>query len=500
MTLSRRDFLKISAILAGSAALSSCRPVYDWVDGIGPSDRGQAIGPFSKLPEGDFHMLNRLTFGPTIAEREHFGQIGISNWIEEQLAPDMLDNFSLDLRLRNLGTLEKNASDLFEQSNKLFDDLDKKTVPGELRQATLLRQVYSEHQLYEVMVEFWNDHFNITTNKGDCFFLKTVDDRETIRANALGSFHDLLWASAHSPAMLVYLDNQANHKGAPNENYARELMELHTLGVDGGYSQTDVMELARCLTGWGVKEHFWRGDFTFNEALHDEGSKTVLGMKIEPAGQSEAESVIEQLAEHPSTARFVSTKLARRFISDDVPAELVEKATAAFKRTHGDIRAVLRVILLDGLAHMQPKYKRPVNFVTSALRQLQAETDGGNRLQDYLLRMGQPYFGWPTPDGYPDHSNRWQGNLIPRWQFAFALVRDELGNTSVNLPDLVNISGANSMPAALDEISTLLLGTPLDVNLRAELISSLSALGASEKEIVSVITGGILASPAFQWR
>ncbi|GAB4417366.1 MAG: DUF1800 domain-containing protein [Anaerolineales bacterium] len=500
MTLSRRDFLKLSALVAGSAALSACGPVYDLLEGQAPFEAKQAWGPLTRLPASDFRALGRMTFGPTISERKRVAQIGLMNWIEEQLDPESLEAFSLSLRLRNLTTLDKSANDLFDISNELFDSFDKQTVPGQLRQATLLRQVYSPRQLYEVMVEFWSDHFNITTEKGDCYYLKTVDDREVIRAHALGNFRDLLWASAHSPAMLVYLDNQANHKGAPNENYARELMELHTLGVDGGYSQNDVMELARCFTGWTVKERFWRGEFTFEDDLHDNGVKTVLGMRIDPAGQAEAEGVIERLALHPSTARYISTKLARRFISDDPPAEAIEKATAAFIQTQGDIRAVLRVILLDGLAGMQPKYKRPVNFVTSALRLLDAETDGGNAVQKYLLRMGQPYFGWPTPDGYPDDNLRWQGNLMPRWQFAFALVQNEIGKTKVNLRELVERIGTQSPTALLDAVSTLLLGVPLEPSQRNTLLSALSGTGASKADMLRIITGGILASPAFQWR
>ena len=180
-------------------------------------------------------------------------------------------------------------------------------------------------------------------DRGNGFYLKTVDDREVIRKHALGSFRDLVWASAHSPAMMTYLDNQANEKSHPNENYARELMELHTLGVDGGYSQKDVMELARCLTGWNVKEHFWLGDFVFKEELHDSGVKHVLGLAIQPSGIQEAEQVIEMLAVHPSTAKFISTKLARRFIADEPPQPLIEKAAQTFLNTKGDILSLIHI-------------------------------------------------------------------------------------------------------------------------------------------------------------
>jgi len=363
----------------------------------------------------------------------------------------------------------------------------------------LIRQVYSKRQLYELIVEFWTDHFNIYAEKGNCFYLKTVDDREVIRKHALGSFRDLIWASAHSPAMMVYLDNQANHKGAPNENYARELMELHTLGVDGGYTQQDVMELARCFTGWTVKEHFWLGDFVFKDEFHDTGTKNVLEMPIPNAGIREAEQVLEMLATHPSTAHFIATKLTRRFIADEPPQEIVEKAAQTFLNTKGDIKSVLRVILLDGMSFAQPKYKRPVNFVLSALRMLNAETDGAG-IQDYLLRMGQPYFNWPTPDGYPDRSDAWQGNLMPRWQFGFELIRNEIKGTKHNLKALMDISSSDSLQGDVDAVASLLFGMPIASVTRDELIDSIISAGASEEETLQIITAGLIASPAFQWR
>jgi len=349
------------------------------------------------------------------------------------------------------------------------------------------------------MVEFWSDHFNIFIEKGNGFFLKTVDDREVIRKHALGSFRDLVWASAHSPAMMIYLDNQANEKSHPNENYARELMELHTLGVDGGYSQHDVMELARCLTGWNVKEHFWLGDFVFKEDLHDTGEKKVLGLTIQSAGQSEAEQVIEYLVMHPSTARFISTKLARRFIADEPPQEIIEKATQTFLATQGDIKSVLRVILLDGLSLAQPKYKRPANFILSSLRMLNVETDAV-ALHDYLLRMGQLYFNWPTPDGYPDRSEAWQGNLMPRWQFAFELIRNEIKDTKHNLNVLLDVSSTGILQDDVDALASLLLGAPVERVARDELIASVRSAGATPEETLQIIAASLIASPAFQWR
>jgi uncharacterized protein (DUF1800 family) len=276
-------------------------------------------------------------------------------------------------------------------------------------------------------------------------------------------------------------------------------MELHTIGVDGGYSQQDVMELARCLTGWNVKEHFWLGDFVFKEDLHDTGVKNVLGLAIQPSGVKEAEQVIEHLVTHPSAARFIATKLTRRFIADEPPPVIVEKAAQTFLNTNGDIKSVLRVILLDGLPLAQPKYKRPANFVLSALRMLNVETDAA-ALQDYLLRMGQSYFNWPTPDGYPDHSEAWQGNLMPRWQFVFELIRNEIKNTKHDLNSLLDISSTGVLQDDVDSLISLLLGAPLERLTRDELIGSVLSAGATEEETLQIVTASVLASPAFQWR
>jgi uncharacterized protein (DUF1800 family) len=494
MTLSRRDFLKLGALVFSSAALTSCAPVYRRIAGDLPAL------PWAPLDELDFLALQRMTFGPRVEERLRFTEIGLQAWIEEQLAFESIDDFGCEIQLAPFKTLGMDANELEALSNQLFENYDRQTVPDQLRQATLLRQVYSKRQLYEVMAEFWNDHFNIYIEKGNCFYLKSVDDREVARKHAMGSFRDLVWASAHSPAMLVYLDNQANHKGAPNENYARELMELHTLGVNGGYTQGDVMELARCLTGWNVKDHFWLGDFVFKEDLHDSGAKKVLGMVIPDTGQGEVERVIENLVTHPSTAQFIAAKLARRFIADEPPQEVIEKAARTFLQTKGDIQAVLRVVLLDGLSSTQPKYKRPVNYVISALRMLNARTDGGPALQEYLLRMGQSYFNWPTPDGYPDRSAAWQGNLLPRWQYAFELIREEIKGTKTGLKELVDVSPAKNLQDEVDAVASLLLGASLTPVARDELIDSIQSAGADEAETLQIVTAGLLASPAFQWR
>jgi len=501
MTLSRRDFLKLASLLSASAALNACAPAVRRLTNDLPAV------PWSPLSAADFTALNRITFGARVDERARLAEIGLANYIEEQLDFETINDLALDLQLSNFDTLKMAANEIEAITNQLFDGYDRERPINELRQATFLRQLYSKRQLYEVMVEFWSDHFNIFIEKEPCFYLKTVDDRDVIRKHALGNFRDLVWASAHSPAMLTYLDNQANVKGTPNENYARELMELHTLGVDGGYTQNDVMQLARCLTGWSVKEHFWLGDFVFKEEQHEPGEKNVLGLAIQESGdalsgskgQSEAEQVIEHLALHRSTAKFICTKLARRFIADEPPQEIIEKAAQTFLATKGDIKSILRVILLDGLAFVQPKYKRPLNFVLSALRMLNVETDGV-ALQDHLSQMGQLAFNLPTPDGYPDRSDAWQGSLMPRWQFAFGLIRNELPKTKHNLNALLDVSSTGSLHTDVDSLTSLLLGSSLDRLTRDGMIDTVHSAGATPEETLQIIAASLIASPAFQWR
>lgn len=505
MTLSRREFLRMSAWLAAGASLSACAPIYSQLAEVPafPEDIGAILddpGTASRgIPETNFSDLARLTFGPRLEDRMAASKIGLQAWIEEQLAPEGLDDSACEIRLRPFETLSMRANDLADLGDKLFDGLDRLSVPDELRQSTLIRQVYSRRQLYEVMAAFWTDHFNISVDKGDCWFLKTVDDRKVIRQHALGNFGDLLWASVHSPAMLVYLDNQANRKEAPNENYARELLELHTLGVDGGYSQQDVMELARCLTGWTVKEHFWRGEFEFRSQFHDDGTKTVLGQVIEPGTQAEAERVIGILSRHPSTAQFISTKLARRFIADDPPKELTQKTASAFLQSGGDIRKTLRTLLLDGLQLTMPKFKPPVRFITSALRMLNAQTDGGHAIQETLENLGQAYFAWPTPDGYPDSSHAWQGNLMPRWRFAVELARGEIPNTNLDLPNLAGACGSLDPKGIFVCLSSLLTGRQLATGRLQILAPVLESVRGDEMESLRTAISVLLASPDFQW-
>jgi uncharacterized protein (DUF1800 family) len=487
--MQRREFLKLAGLVAATTAATSCTPVYRMLAGAGRA------APWIEGDGATFAFLNRLTYGPTMEERRHVAAVGTEAWIEEQLAPPAGPDLPAEIAVRPLTSLTLEAADL-----AVWERAD---VMAELKTSALLRRVYAGRQLMEVMTEFWTDHFNISVEKGACWYLKTIDDRDVIRRHALGNFGELLLASARSPAMLVYLDNQANDRRSPNENYARELLELHTLGIDGGYTQRDVMELARCLTGWTVRQRFWLGQFEFQPEKHDPGAKVVLGMPVAAAGGHEAEAILEQLAVHPSTARHLARKLARRFLAlePDEESDIVARAARAFLASKGEIRPVLKTILLDGLARHPsqptPKFKRPVHLVVSALRMLNAATDGGRGLHQHLARMGQPLFEWPTPDGPPDETAAWQTGLMARWEFACQLAGNRIPGTLIDLPAILQTTGAESPDGWIDALSNAALGKPLAEPGRTEVWRALSAV--DEDEGPSLLLAALLASPAFQW-
>jgi uncharacterized protein (DUF1800 family) len=253
------------------------------------------------------------------------------------------------------------------------------------------------------------------------------------------------------------------------------------------------MELARCLTGWTVKEHFWPGQFTFNPDLHDSAPKLVLGRRVEPAGQREAESILDELAIHPSTARHVATKLIRRFVSEAPPAQLIEDTAATFLATRGSIGAVLEKLLLEGLPEWGAKVKRPNDLIAGGLRTLAADTDGAQPLQDYLRQMGQPAFEWPTPDGPPDRSDYWISNLMPRWRFALDVAQNQIGGTTLDLEGLASAAGADTF----DGMAELLLGMRLDPELSSDLQTAIGQV--DEHTQLQLLLAGLLASPGFQW-
>lgn len=504
----RRSLLKAAA-LGGAASLTSCERATSWfTQGAGQGLAGPLTVCDGAEIDPDFHLLSRAAFGPWPGDVQRLRSMGRESWIREQLDPAGIDDSLCDLRAGGFESLMMQAGNAYE--------FDKNVLRDQITRHALLRAVYSQRQLFEVMVEFWTDHLNIDLEKGDCVYLKPSDDRDVVRKHALGNFRDLIMASAKSPAMLTYLDGRDNKvrrksDDKPNENYARELMELHTLGVHGGYTQDDVREAARCLTGWTVDKKARLSDSLnpfkpalaqtyFRKDWHDDGEKRLLGQVIAAGGgEGDIERLVDVVCAHPSTAKFISVKLCRRFVSYDPPGPLVDRVSAEFTRTGGDIRSLLRVILRSDefFASRGQLLKRPFRFVVSALRALGADTHAHRPLMDTLHRMGQGLFQHPTPDGYPDAESPWLGTLLWRWNFAFALA----GGKSPAVG-----SDVRALAGALDPAARHRRKGEAAPGLTEKLIAhftgrkagavELEAIGRGTDDVERV--GLILASPAFQ--
>jgi uncharacterized protein (DUF1800 family) len=330
-------------------------------------------------------------------------------------------------------------------------------VARDLEEGKILRAVYSNRQLEEVLTDFWFNHFNVFLDKGADHYLTTEYEREAIRRHVLGKFRDLLEATAKSPAMLFYLDNwesvgpntPAAFAGGPkgprrglNENYGRELLELHTLGVDGGYTQKDVTEVARCFTGWSIDRPNLGGGFRFAERQHDLGEKVVLGVKISAGGgEKDGEKVLDIVARHPSTAHFISKKLAQRFVADDPPPALVERMAQTFLKTDGDIRAVIGTMLESkefwSEGAYQSKMKSPLEVVVSAVRASNGNVDFAQALVNQVAQLGEPLYRKIEPTGYSNTSREWMNTagLMARMNFAVQLSGNKVPGVTVEQTD-----------------------------------------------------------------
>jgi uncharacterized protein (DUF1800 family) len=505
MKLPRRKFLTVGAGGIALAATTGCgqlpREIRQLLALVNPHDESFRPPAATEI-DPVIHALNRAGFGARPGDYQRVRKMGktpeaaAAAYLDQQLHPESIEDDDAEYAARRFEALQEPPGELFEYQPDLLHN--------ELMRATVTRAVLSERQLFEVMAQFWSDHFNIDPSKGDCKWLKVADDREVIRKHALGKFSDLLRASALSPAMLWYLDGRVNRRAnpsdRPNENYARELLELHTLGVHGGYTQKDVMEVARCLTGWTVRStvnppYLQVGKVEFDPALHDFGPKSILGQSVpatsitlrkevlEQRGRHELERVLQIVTAHPATARHLSAKLCRHFIADDPPASAVAKVADAFSKSEGDIRETLRALFQtdDFLLTRGNKFKRPFTFVVSALRASGAKTDCGMEIIDYLKRMGQAPFNYPTPEGYPDQAPPWMGTLLWRWNFAVALSQNSIKGTRTDLDALRADAGGD------EALMAHLLGRkphPAEAQAFADSGAGLALM---------------LASPGFQW-
>lgn len=486
--LSRRFFLRGAAGVA-LFSTSSCDRVGDLL-GMGPKI-GPCVPPTGEGIDLISHVLNRVSFGPTPSEYARVKGMGdsegsaVAAYLEEQLAPEKIPDKRAQRAARRFEALYAPLGEMYEYKEEFLLE--------QLTRATLVRATRSERQLYEVMTHFWTDHFNIDSSKEDCKWLKAADDREVIRKNALGKFSDLVQASALSPAMLWYLDGRQNRtrkeREKPNENYARELLELHTLGVGGGYSQEDVMEVARCLSGWTVrgKKKFFKGKVEFHAGSHDDGAKRVLGHELAAGGgKKDLEAVLDIVCNHPSTARHLAEKLCVRFIADEPSAESIEEVAKVFTGSGGDVRTTLRAVFatkefLSGARGA--KLKRPFELIVSALRATRAEVKDEMDLVDYLVRMGHAPFQYPTPDGYPDVASPWTGTLLWRWHFAVALARNDVSKKIV-----VDEKKLTTEAGGVEGLAASLLG-------RVATAGELESVERTGEPLAM-----ILASPGFQWR
>ena len=555
------------------------------------------------------YLLERFAFGARPGEVEKVAKMGPEKWLAQQLKGNLPDA-ELDKRLEAFPALKMTQEEMaatYVQNGRIRRILQRQGVIDaakmerkemnqkisayrkehglrgygllsnqELKGQKLMRAVYSENQLAEVMTDFWFNHFNVTTRDGGARSRTLSYERDAIRPNVLGEFRVILGATAKHPAMLYYLDNAQSRMAPPeqrqqakpepkkevasgemgmdggmdgdmggemakapekapakaqtppqrrrkyglNENYARELMELHTLGVDGGYTQQDVTEVARVLTGWaaapygngrkniekamarGNKNNILQGDFVFRKSWHDDKAKVVLGEKF-PAGGGleEGERVLDMLTSHPSTARFISTKLARRFVNDAPSDDLIDEMAETFTKTNGDIAAVMATLAQSRVfwaeAKKRSKMKSPFELAVSSLRALEADVKNPQPMMRWFDRMGEPLYGYLPPTGYPDYAESWanSGTLIARMNFGIHLATGRING--VTLKQLPENSGSLTTEQALAMYSKLLLPAQDTSAIASEVKETVPA--DAERKDVQVISM-LLGSPEFQYR
>ncbi len=490
--LNRREFIKKTAILGSAIALG----------------KDLASAKTIQKAEPALLFLKRSSYGVKKEDYDHINKIGIKDYLEEQLAVDEIEDEIADKKLIALNILNINRHDLFAVRN-----LESRAYKALLK-AFILRRVYSRKQLYEKMVEFWSDHFNIPVESYPEEVL--IFQREVIRKNALGNFKTMLFATAKSPAMLRYLDNENNIAEHPNENYARELLELHSLGVDGGYTETDVKEVARALSGWSIHNGTDDG-FIFNDDNHDKNEKTILGHTL-PAnrGIEDGLHVLNIVANHPSTAKYIAYKLCRRFISDNPPKSIVNKLADIYIKEKAEIKPILRALFNseEFYASSGQKLRRPLEFFIGSLRATNTEILEFWLLEESLLELDQLPYGWQPPDGYPDVAKKWASasGLLIRWNIANRLSHQasstsEYGYYGDLMANHDNLADLKTVKELVEEVSKQVFGAVLTGD-RLEPFINFASDNAGGNETVNKFLVArklaslyalMLSSKEFQW-
>jgi uncharacterized protein (DUF1800 family) len=520
------------------AAVLSCAPARVQAPGRADLTSTRELSGDEQIAQA----LDRLAFGGRPGDIAAVRAVGVDGWIARQLDKPTTRDEAAERAMASFPTLRLSAEELARRNPppsfsrrrrgdstppSPADSVERRRaaraasrVVADVAAAKIARALVSERQLEETMVDFWENHFSVFAGKGAVRYYLVEYDRDVIRPHALGHFRDLLGAVAKSPAMLFYLDNwqSAANRGL-NENYARELLELHTLGVDGGYTQADVIAVARALTGWSIAQPRRGGGFVFRPQWHDDGEKIVLGHRLPPGrGAEDGELVLDILARHPATAHYLATKLVRRFVSDTPSPTLVERAAATFTRTDGDIREVVRTIVsapeFFSRAAYRSKVKTPFELVVSTLRALGAEPDTSPRTARIVARLGQPIFGHQAPNGYPETGDAWMnaGAILNRINFGMAAAAGRLpGARADGWPGAAALRSTDRA-AQVDGVVAAFLHGDVSPETRAVLVAGENPLARpsaeSDREDVgqlppsglTQIVGLALGSPEFQRR
>jgi uncharacterized protein (DUF1800 family) len=599
---SRYSFIhRITAFLT---LLALCAPVFAFGD-RDSTKKDKALTQDQKI----LHVLNRLGFGARPGDVERVKKMGLDKYIDEQLNPSSISDTVAESKVKSLEIFNMSTAEVFakypnpgallrqlegrrnnqnqannnQNPDQQMTDKDRQERQAKLREYykeydlrpanqllpqitanRVLRAVYSEKQLQEVMVDFWQNHFNVYSGKNAVRWYIPSYERDVLRKNALGNFKDLVVGTAQHPAMLFYLDNfesrspnadtgnggggilqriaqnggqlnerqrerikqqrgwtdaeldqrlaqlktqsQNRQKRGINENYARELMELHTLGVEGGYTQADIVEVAKAFTGWtiadprgyrraaaneikgqenqalnrlqrmaGVPDDIDSGEFYFNEKWHETGTKTVLGQKVNEGGVKDGLKVIDLLVAHPSTAKFIAKKLAVKFVSDNPSPELVARVAKAFQDSKGDIKTTLKALFTDkefyAPENYRAKIKTPFELAVSAIRAIGADTNSSPAILAMLNKLGEVPYGYQAPTGYPDMAEDWvnAGALLERLNFSVALASNRIPGTTANL----KVFEADSKAAILDKTIAVVLANDVSANTRAMLVKQI---------------------------